>query len=91
MSKSKYQATPFSKFFLFMAVFLTISYFGISMFKGQSFDEILQNVKNKVSNVGFSTSKNQVNVDEKTLLIIAEKDAEIQKLREELFICNNKK
>ncbi len=92
MSKPKYQTTPFARFFLFMIIFLPITYFGVSMVKGKSFDEVMNQITQKISNVfDKKGNKGNLNIDEDTLQMLSKKDEEIQKLREELFICNNSK
>ncbi len=91
MATSKYKVTGFARFFLFMLFFIPIAYFGLSMAKGESPDSFVQKIKNKIENVkGFKFSENRKN-DVDFNATISKKDEEIQKLKEELFHCQNSK
>ncbi len=89
MAQRKYKITGFARFFLFMVFFIPIAYFGLSMAKGEGSQNFVDRMKSKIQNLrqlGSSSADQEVDLYKQLNL----KDEEIQKLREELFKCNQK-
>lgn len=68
-----------------MLIFLPVAFTGLSYAKGHHSTEFKNKIEEKIvafKNKKYFTSKHQ--------RMLAQKDEEIQKLREELFLCQNK-
>jgi hypothetical protein len=91
MSKSKYKVTGFARFMLFMLFFLPIVYFGLSIAKGDNPESFIEKVKSKITNFKLSRSSSGESENDDLYKKMQLKDEEIQKLREDLFQCQNKK
>jgi hypothetical protein len=95
MASPRYKTTGFLRFLLFMLFFMPIGYIGVQLAKGKEPSEIMQSIKDiwgKLSGGGSSVSKGTANVTDKDLYEASlAKDEEIQKLREELFLCQQGK
>lgn len=90
MSQRKYKVTGFARFVLFMLFFVPIAYFGLSMAKGEQPSSFVERVKAKIQGIkNYRPSFKQDDEDLYKQLI--SKEEEIQKLREELFQCQNSK
>jgi hypothetical protein len=90
MAQRKYKVTGFARFVLFMLFFIPIAYFGLSMAKGEHPSSFVERVKAKIQGIkNFKPSLKQDDDDIYKQLI--SKEEEIQKLREELFQCQNSK
>jgi hypothetical protein len=91
MSKPKYKVTGFAKFFFFMLFFTPLAFLGISMAKGKGAIDAISELKNQgkelISKSKFLTNKNDNPKELDTNKLLLQKDAEIQELREKLFIC----
>ena len=91
MSKPKYKVTGFAKFFVFMLFLIPVSYVVANYIQGKDPITEVKKIKEKgisiLKNRNFtSTSKN---ID--YAKVIVDKDAEIQALKEQLFICEQSK
>lgn len=87
MSKPKYKVTGFAKFFVFMLFLIPVSFLAANYIQGK---DPLVEVK-KIKEKGISILKNRDFVsshqDIDYAKVIIDKDAEIQALKEQLFIC----
>ncbi len=91
MTQRKYKVTGFARFVLFMVFFLPIAYFGLSMAKGEGPEKILNRMKSKIHDFKLNRSSSSTEPEQDLYKRLTLKDEEIQKLREELFKCQNTK
>lgn len=91
MSKPKYKVTGFAKFFFFMLFLIPVSYVAANYIQGKDPITEAKKIKEKgisiFKNRKFTSSSDEVDYAK----VILEKDAEIQLLKEQLFICEQSK
>lgn len=91
MSKPKYKVTGFAKFFVFMLFLIPVSYVVANYMQGKDPISEAKKIKEKgismLKNRNFSSTTQDIDYAK----VIVDKDAEIQSLKEQLFICEQSK
>ena len=91
MSKPKYKVTGFAKFFFFMLFLVPISYIAANYIQGKDPIAEAKRIKAKVIAVIKTKNFNSTTEEVDYAKVIVDKDAEIQALREQLFMCEQSK